>query len=100
MTFSLRFSDTSTSQLEALEKNKHLATQYKAVCKALRFLQDNPRHPGLRTHEYSSLVGPGGAKVWEAYAQNQTPGAYRIFFCYYPPKINSIHIIAIAAHPK
>jgi len=47
-------------------------------------LEINPRHPGLHTHEFSSLAGPDGERIWEAYAQNNTPGAYRVFFHYGP----------------
>ena len=36
--------------------------------------------------------------VFEAYAENQTPGAYRIFWCYGPDK-KQITIIAITPHP-
>lgn len=61
-------------------------TQFKAVRKALRFLKENPAHPSLHTHKYDSLIGPDNTEVFEAYAQNKTPGAYRIFWCYYPPK--------------
>jgi hypothetical protein len=70
------------------------------VVKALKFLRNDPRHPGLNTHPYHSLVHPWSKseKVFEAYAQNRTPGAYRIFWCYGPKK-NEITIIAITPHP-
>ena len=73
---------------------------YKQVRKALQFLAANPRHPRLPTHEFHSLPHPfrDGDKVFEAYAQNQTPGAYRIFWCYGPGR-DEITIIAIAPHP-
>jgi len=73
---------------------------FKQVRKALGLLQSNPRHPGLQTHEYRSLPHPfdPAGKVFEAYAQNKTPGAYRIFWCYGPDK-REITIIAITPHP-
>jgi hypothetical protein len=73
---------------------------YKQVVKCVQLLADNPRHPGLRTHEYSSIENPyqHAAKVFEAYAQNRTPGAYRIFWCYGPGP-RDITIIAITPHP-
>lgn len=37
-------------------------------------------------------------KVFEAYAQNRTPGAYRIFWCYGPQK-TQITVLAITPHP-
>jgi hypothetical protein len=73
---------------------------FKQVNKAIRLLADNPRHPGLQTHEFTSMPNPydQGQKVFEAYAQNQTPGAYRVFWCY-GPGAKEITIIAITPHP-
>jgi hypothetical protein len=70
------------------------------VTKCLANLSENPRHPALRTHEYDSLEHPYDAKgkVFEAYAQNDTPGAYRVFWCYGPQK-GEITIITITPHP-
>ena len=45
-------------------------------------LSQNPKHPGLQTHEFVSLKGPKGRKVFEAYAEQATPAAYRIFWYY------------------
>ncbi len=70
----------------------------KAVRKALGFLELNPRHQGLNTRKYNSLKGPSGEDVFEAYAENNTPGAYRIFWHYGPGK-NVITVIAITPHP-
>jgi len=73
---------------------------FKQVRKTLQLLSENPRHTGLHTHEYSGLFNPftTNEKVFEAYAQNNTPGAYRIFWCYGPDK-KQITIIAITPHP-
>ena len=73
---------------------------FKQVHKCVTFLRDNPRHPGLQTHEFDSLTHPydTSAKVFEAYAQNRTPGAYRVFWCYGPTK-TKLTIIAITPHP-
>lgn len=73
---------------------------FKQVHKTLMLLRSNPRHPGLQTHEYSSIENPYDkkAKVFEAYAQNRTPGAYRIFWCYGPAQ-GQLTIIAITPHP-
>ena len=99
MSFALEFTEEAAAHYARLQKSKRLQAQFKAVQKALRFLMENPRHTGLHTHAYESLMGPDDVKVWEAYAQNQTPGAYRIFWCYYPPKSNTITIIAVTPHP-
>jgi len=73
---------------------------FKQVDKVIRLLLANPRHPGLNTHEFGSLQSPfdPGARVFEAYAQNDTSGAYRIFWCYGPGK-GEITILAITPHP-
>lgn len=73
---------------------------FKQVAKAIGFLLNDPKHPGLQTHEYSSIPHPfePNGKVFEAYAQNKTPGAYRIFWCYGPGQ-GVITIIAITPHP-
>lgn len=70
------------------------------VHKTLNFLKNNPKHPGLNCHEYDALENPidPDAKVFEAYAQNKTPGAYRVFWCY-GPATGQITIIAITPHP-
>jgi len=82
---------TKTSRQEGL---------FKQVVKCVELLQANPRHPGLATHEYASIENPydSRTKVFEAYVQNRTPGAYRVFWCYGPDK-GEITIIAITPHP-
>jgi len=98
MPFELLFTDQAHSDLDSLENNNHLKKRLKAVNKALGYLEVNPRHPGLNTHKYSALSGPKGEEVFEAYAENNTPAAFRIFWCYGPNK-NEITIIAITPHP-
>ena len=73
---------------------------FKQVHKAIMLLLANPRHSGLNTHEYDSLASPFDphAKAFEAYAQNDAPGAYRIFWCYGPNR-REITLIAITPHP-
>ena len=72
----------------------------KQINKTLNFLSHNPRHPGLHTHEYNGLKHPWDSKqkIFEAYVQNRTPGAYRLFWCYGPEK-NQLTIITIVQHP-
>jgi hypothetical protein len=90
--------DEAKIQLERLKKDKGLEKRYNAVKKAIRFLAENPRHKSLKTHEFTSLSGPKGEKIFEAYAEQSTPAAYRIFW-YYGPSKNQITIIAITPHP-
>src|SRR5258708_27536246 len=76
------------SLLNRQKKKKAKASKaeglFKQVEKCVRLLLENPRHPGLSTHEYDSIEHPyeAGGKVFEAYVQNRTPGAYRLFWCY------------------
>jgi bisphosphoglycerate-dependent phosphoglycerate mutase len=94
----LRFTRQADADLASLEQDKGLAKRLKAVRKALGYLELNPRHQGQNNHEYGSLQGANGEKVFEAYAENQTPAAYRIFWHHGPGK-DTITIIAITAHP-
>lgn len=98
MSFELIFTDRANEDMDYLEGSASLLKRLKAVKKALGYLETNPRHPGLNTHKYSTLVGRHGEEIFEAYAENNTPGAYRIFWHYGPEK-QQITIIAITPHP-
>jgi len=98
MIFDLEISAEAKEQLAKLKKNSALEKHYNAVNKALNYLKINPRHPSLNVHPFDSAPGPAGEKVWEAYAENNTPRAYRIFFSYGPKK-QMISIIAVLPHP-
>lgn len=96
--FKLQFTTTAKLQLELLQKNQNLKKRLKAVLKTLAYLETNPRHPSLNTHKYTVFTAPKGEEVFEAYAENKTPAAYRIFW-YYGPAKKQITIIAITPHP-
>ncbi len=96
--FKLMFTEEAFGQLSILRESKIFLKQSKAVCKALAYLEQNPKHPSLNTHKFNARKGPGGEDVFEAYAENNTPGAYRIFWHYGPDK-REITIIAITPHP-
>lgn len=98
MTFELLFTPQADTDLDALEADSGLAKRLKAVRKTLGLLETNPRHPGLNTHKFNSLKGPRGEEVFEAYAENKTPAAWRIFW-YYGPHKKQITILAITPHP-
>ena len=98
MNFSLSFTPSAKKSLKELKGSKYLKKRFKAVSKALKYLEENPRHPSLQTHEYFSLYGPEGEKVFEAYAEQDTPAAYRIFF-YYGKARGEIIVFAVTAHP-
>lgn len=95
MTFKVLFTpeaDREYHELPSAKLNK--------VRRALGYLQTNPRHPSLNTHIYSAYRNPyhSQSPVFEAYAENQTPGAHRIFWCYGPAR-GDITILAITPHP-
>lgn len=96
--FRLEFTDQAKSDFYALERDPSFLKQFKATRKALGYLQTNPRHPSLNTHEYHLMSGHYGEKIFTAYAQNKTPGAYRVFW-HYGPADKMITIIAITPHP-
>ncbi len=98
--FELRFTKSSDETLRKLEVSPANKSLIKQIRKSLGFLQTNPKHPSLNTHSYDSIEHPfyPKEKVFEAYAQNNTPSAYRIFWCYGPDK-KEITIIAITPHP-
>ena len=98
MPFELHFSSEAQQNLASLKSNPALKKRYKAVVKTLGLLETNPRHPSLNTHKYHGVSGTKGEEVFEAYAENNTPQAYRIFW-HYGPKRNIISILLITPHP-
>lgn len=87
-------------QKRGQDKSSKQEGLFKQVYKTVQLLEKNPRHPGLQTHKYTALRNPyeKNQKVFEAYIQNQTPGAYRVFWCY-GPESGQITILAITVHP-
>jgi hypothetical protein len=101
----LRLSQEAQDSLGRLAEDPHSAGLLKQVRKVLVLLETNLRHPSLNTHKFKSLQGPHGEEVFEAYVQNQTPGAYRVLFHYGPDLIEAgqripvLSVIAITPHP-
>lgn len=96
--FELQWTDGAKETYNSLKANPSETARYKAVRKTITFLADNPRHPSLQTPPFESLHGSNKEKVFEAYAQQKTPAAYRVFW-YYGPSKGIITIIAITQHP-
>ena len=94
----LIFTPQADADLREIENNPSQRDILKAVRKCLGFLETNLRHPSLNTHEFRSLKGPNGEKVFEAHARQKTPGACRVFW-YYGPGRGLITIVAITPHP-
>ena len=72
---------------------------FKKLVKTLRFLSQNPRHPGLESHEINDLTRKHGLKIFQSYLENNTPSAGRLFWAYGPEK-GDITVLAIEPHPE
>lgn len=79
--------------------NKTEKRFFNKLVKVLGFLSENPRHPGLSSHEIKKLTKRYGMKVWESYLENNVPAAGRIFWVYGPEK-EGLTIIGIEPHPE
>ena len=101
----INLSERADAELAELGKNPKFAGVFKQVLKTLALLETDTKHPGLRAHKFTSMKGAGGEEVFEAYAQNNTPGAYRVFWHYGPDetagkkRIPVISIPAVTPHP-
>jgi hypothetical protein len=91
------WSDLSTRHQQG-KLDRHEERFFKKLVKALGFLSENPRHPGLQTHEIDTLTDKYGFKVFEAYLENRTPAAGRVFWAYGPDR-GDITILAVEPHP-
>jgi hypothetical protein len=96
MPYTIIVTPTAQQSIDDLDNRDPL--RFRKVVKTLALLAANPRHPGLKTHAYTSISGPNKEKVFEAYVENNTAAAYRIFF-YYGPLPAHITVFAVTPHP-
>lgn len=96
--FQIDFTDNSLDQLNQIKSDPTKRGVAKAISKSIGLMCSNLRHPSLHTHKYDNLRGPNNEEVFESYAQNKTPGAYRIFW-YYGPGRKRITVLEICPHP-
>jgi hypothetical protein len=96
--FRLKLSPRAEEQRDWLKATNE--RRYKKVIKALRLLRGNPRHPSLNAQKYQELKGkaPDGGDMFEAYVENQTPSAWRIFFFYDSRDPGLIYVTSIEPH--
>lgn len=66
--------------------------------KAMKQLSEDPRYPGLRSHDIEPLTRRYGIKVWESYIENGK-SARRMFWVYGPGE-NEITVIGLEPHPE
>ena len=72
---------------------------FKKLVKALGYLQENPRHNSLASHEIDDLTRKYGLKIFQSYLENDTPAAGRLFWAYGPDQ-GDITVLAIEPHPE
>lgn len=72
---------------------------YKRWGKAMKLLSQDPRHPGLRTHDIEPLTRRYGTKVWQSYLENRNSRAMRMYWVYGPGR-DSITVIGLEPHPE
>ena len=87
----------SRYRLGTIKKKEELL--YRKWGKALKLLSEDPRYPGLQTHEISELSDRYGLKVWQSYLENKTSGAMRMFWVYGPGQME-ITVIGLEPHPE
>ena len=103
----LRFKPSADEQYTRIESDPALKGVLKQVRKTLGYLETNLQAKSLQTHKYDSLTWRYGVEVFEAYVQQDTPAAYRVFWHYGPDEIGEngeripiITIVAITPHPE
>ena len=94
-----QFWNELSSKVKSGTANKDEVKLYNKLGKAMKLISQNPRHPGLETHEISSLSKRYGEKVWQSYLENKTPAAGRLFWSYGPER-GDITIIGVEPHPN
>jgi len=94
--FKIIFSTEASTALAKLQQTD--SKKYQKVLKTLGLMEINLRHPSLNTHKYESLSGPNGEEIFEAYVENKTPAAFRVFW-YYGSEQGVITILTITPHP-
>jgi len=72
---------------------------FKKWGKAMKLLANNPRHPGLNSHEIEALSRRVGDRIWQSYLENNTSGAARMYWAYGPGK-NVITVVGLEPHPE
>jgi hypothetical protein len=96
--FSLRLTDTVRAQIKAVSENPAQAGLEFQLKAAITKLVHDPKFKGLNSHKYDYLNDRYGQDVWESYVQNNTPGAWRIFW-FYGLRKDEITLVLATPHP-
>lgn len=106
MTFTIRmgvpdmaaFNDGITAKARAGTLDRDEKVLFKQWRKALVYLAQNPRYPGLRTHEIDPLSDRFGQKVFQS-CLNQGDTADRFYWVYGPGR-GEITVVGLEPHPE
>lgn len=97
--FKLSYTPSALAVLTDLAGSARHRVKAKKIAKTLRILEKiGPSYPGLHSHQYVSVKGPGGQPLWESYVENNTPGAWRIWWIC-GPEPAGLTIITVGPHP-
>lgn len=75
MPFFIDMALRARAELEAIGLSPTHVKRLKAVRKALALLENNPRHPSLNRHKYSSMTAETGEEVFEDSGSHYTSGS-------------------------
>ncbi|MDD4875888.1 MAG: hypothetical protein PHQ86_01970 [Dehalococcoidales bacterium] len=102
----LRFKPIADEQLTKLENTPALEGVLKQVRKILGYLETNLEANSLHIHPHKALSIRYNQKINESYVQQDTPGAYRVFWYYGKDELDKkrkpipiITVVAITPHP-
>ncbi len=102
----LRFKPPADERLTYLESSSAHKGILKQVRKILGYLETNLEANSLQTQPHQSLSNRYRIPIFESYAQQDSSGAYRIFWHYGPDEKNGkgkrvpvITIVDITPHP-
>ncbi|MBQ4182570.1 MAG: hypothetical protein II619_03290 [Bacilli bacterium] len=95
----LNYWQSLQSRFETGDASKDEIKTYKLLHKTLKLISENPKHPGLHTHEIDELTARYGVKVFQSYCENRNPRAMRIYWVYGPRK-DYITVIGVEPHPN
>jgi hypothetical protein len=62
-------------------------------------MEVNPHDPRLHTHEYETLKGTKGERIFESHVEITTPGAAHRIFWQEGPLRKQLTVLAIVAYP-
>lgn len=92
------FNDEITAKARDGTLDKDEKALFKQWRKVLEHLSQNPRYPGLRTHEIDPLTERFGRKVFQSYL-NQGDTADRLYWVYGPGR-GEITVVGLEPHPE